>query len=179
MRSRGPQEHSLTSEVREDQSPLLRRQLVLLLPACSSSCRITVKTERSSVLPNTWAVSHRGRLSQNWGRCSNTATCTGETTASAPGAPPRAAPRTLLDTPPPWETRLRTRLSVGQTPGSPGQSPRPSSREPPSLQHPFNRRVDSREQRMSRLEEENSPMNPLNKTLKASLKMPTQHSHPK
>lgn len=36
--------------------------------ACSSSCRrITVKTERSSVLPNTWAVSYRGRLSQNWG----------------------------------------------------------------------------------------------------------------
>lgn len=36
--------------------------------ACSRSCRlITVKTERSSVLPNTWVVSYRGRLSQNWG----------------------------------------------------------------------------------------------------------------
>lgn len=36
--------------------------------ACSRSCRlITVKTERSNVLPNTWAVSYRGRLSQNCG----------------------------------------------------------------------------------------------------------------
>lgn len=36
--------------------------------ACSRSCRlITVKTERSRVLPNTWAVSYRGRLSQNCG----------------------------------------------------------------------------------------------------------------
>lgn len=36
--------------------------------ACSRSCRlITVKTERSSVLPNTCVVSYRGRLSQNCG----------------------------------------------------------------------------------------------------------------